>query len=99
MFRYQTPLREMQFVLRELLGASATIAAMNRSICWDRDTTDQAIEAVGRFAEDELVRLNASGDVEGCRIEGGIGLLACSGACHICLVVRASGRISDATTG
>jgi alkylation response protein AidB-like acyl-CoA dehydrogenase len=62
----------MQFVLHELLGASVTIAAMGRPISWDRDTTDQAIEAVGRFAEGELVPLNASGDEEGCRVEGGV---------------------------
>lgn len=70
MFRYQTPLRDIQFVLHELLDASPTLAAMSRPICWDRDTTDQAIEAVGRFVERELVPLNASGDEEGCRVEG-----------------------------
>lgn len=70
MFRYQTPLRDMQFVLHELLGANAAIAAMDRPICWDRDTTDQAIEAVGRFAQGELAPLNASGDEQGCRVEG-----------------------------
>lgn len=71
MFRYQTPLRDMQFVLHEMLDASAAIAAMDRPVSWDRTMTDQAIDAVGRFAENELKPLNASGDEEGCRIEDG----------------------------
>ncbi|MBI3373714.1 MAG: acyl-CoA dehydrogenase C-terminal domain-containing protein [Betaproteobacteria bacterium] len=72
MFLYQTPLRDMQFVLHELLGASASIAAMRRAVSWDRETTDQAIDAVGRFAGSELARLNAGGDEEGCRVEAGV---------------------------
>lgn len=71
MFRYQTPLRDMHFVLHELLDASSAFATMHPPLSWDRATIDQAIEAVGRFAERELVPLNASGDADGCRVVDG----------------------------
>lgn len=71
MFQFQLPLRDMRFVAHELLDASAAFAAMEPAPCWDASTIDQAIEAVGRFAQRELVPLNASGDAQGCRLAEG----------------------------
>lgn len=71
MFRYQTPTHDMQFVLHELLNTSAVLASMRPPSSWDRATIDHAIEEVGRFAKRELAPLNASGDVEGCRVVDG----------------------------
>lgn len=71
MFRYQTPTRDMQFVLHELLDT--TSVTMRPPCFWDQATIDHAVETVGRFAERELAPLNASGDAEGCRVvDGGV---------------------------
>ncbi len=71
MFRYQTPTRDMHFVLHELLDTSSALATMQPPFSWDQATIDHAIEAVGRFAERELAPLNASGDAEGCHVVDG----------------------------
>lgn len=71
MFRYQPPLRDLQFVLHELLEGDRTLAALQRSTAWDRETIDQTLAAAGRFAERELAPLNGSGDAEGCHLDAG----------------------------
>ncbi|WP_024538768.1 acyl-CoA dehydrogenase C-terminal domain-containing protein [Comamonas badia] len=71
MFCYDTPVRDMQFVLHELLDASTAFDALPGLEGWDEDTIRQTIEASGRFACRELLPLNAAGDREGCRVEGG----------------------------
>lgn len=71
MFHCKTPLRDMQFVLHELLDITGAFSGTGHAAGWDRQTTDQAIEAIGRFAERELAPLNGSGDIEGCSLSGG----------------------------
>ncbi len=71
MFCYETPMRDMRFVLHELLDVSAAFGALPGLEGWDEDTIGQTIEAAGRFARSELLPLNGQGDREGCRIEAG----------------------------
>ncbi|WP_295535123.1 acyl-CoA dehydrogenase C-terminal domain-containing protein [uncultured Pseudacidovorax sp.] len=71
MLRYDTPLRDMQFVLHELLQTETVLGALPGLGGWDSSTFDQTLEAAGCFACGELLPLRASGDREGCRIEDG----------------------------
>ncbi|HEY6003052.1 MAG TPA: acyl-CoA dehydrogenase C-terminal domain-containing protein [Anaeromyxobacter sp.] len=71
MYGYRTPLRDMQFVLHELLDVTGALSRLDPPSAWDRATLDQAIEGAGRFAESELAPLRSSGDVEGCTLSDG----------------------------
>src|SRR5437870_13915287 len=70
MFRYTPPLRDMQFVLHELLDLEDALRPMPRYEAWDRATIAQTLEEASRFALRELLPLNASGDREGCCLDG-----------------------------
>lgn len=73
MFRYEPPLRDIQFVLHELLDVESTLRDLPDCAAWDRATIDQTVETLCRFAQQELQPLNASGDREGCRVgQGGV---------------------------
>ena len=68
---YSAPLRDMRFVLHELFAddqfdASAAFAEFTP------DLYDAVLEEAGRSAKDVLLPLNASGDLEGCRLENGV---------------------------
>ena len=68
---YSAPLRDMRFVLHELFAddqfdASAAFAEFTP------DLYDAVLEEAGRMAKDVLLPLNASGDLEGCRLENGV---------------------------
>ncbi len=67
MYRYDPPLRDMAFVLHELLDAETALADLPAGQTWDRATIDQTLEAAARFMVGELLPLNGSGDREGCR--------------------------------
>ncbi|HVZ02899.1 MAG TPA: acyl-CoA dehydrogenase C-terminal domain-containing protein [Dongiaceae bacterium] len=69
---YKAPLRDIRFVLYELLQAdslSNTIPAYAEAT---PDTLDAVLEAAGKFCEEELQPINRSGDEEGCRFESGV---------------------------
>ena len=66
---YTPPLRDMQFVLHELLGAADQLKAMPRHAEIDADTLDAVIEQAGKFAAEVIAPLNASGDAEGCSLD------------------------------
>ena len=68
---YQAPLRDMRFVLHELLGDETA----RRGVPAGEFTTelvDTVLEEAGRFLGETLLPLNASGDAEGCRLENGV---------------------------
>lgn len=69
MAQYTPPLRDMQFVLFELLDAERTFAAMPRYADLDAATILAVLEEAGKFASQVITPLNAVGDVEGCRID------------------------------
>ncbi|MDP9900995.1 acyl-CoA dehydrogenase C-terminal domain-containing protein [Variovorax ginsengisoli] len=66
MLSFHPPLRDIAFVMHELLDADALIGALPGGDAWDRATIAQTLEAAGRFAVQELLPLNATGDREGC---------------------------------
>ena len=68
---YTAPLRDMRFVLHELHDfAGLTALPAFREL--DAGTVDSVLEEAGKLATEVLLPLNASGDLEGCRIENGV---------------------------
>jgi len=67
---YTAPLRDMQFVLHELLQISAQDIPGYADL--DRDFTQAVLEESGKVAAEVLHPLNAVGDREGCRLENGV---------------------------
>jgi alkylation response protein AidB-like acyl-CoA dehydrogenase len=66
---YTPPLRDMQFVLHELLQAADQLKAMPRHRDIDAQTLDAVIEQAGKFAAEVIFPLNISGDAEGCTLD------------------------------
>jgi alkylation response protein AidB-like acyl-CoA dehydrogenase len=69
MAQYTPPLRDMQFVLHELLDVSAEFKQMPRHAEIDTDTINAVLEEGGKFAAEVLFPLNISGDAEGCTLD------------------------------
>ncbi|MDM0069553.1 acyl-CoA dehydrogenase C-terminal domain-containing protein [Variovorax sp. J31P207] len=67
MIGYTAPLRDLRFVLHELLDVCATSPA-DGGEALDRETIDQILDAAGTFAAEVIAPLNGSGDREGCRM-------------------------------
>ena len=66
---YTPPLRDMQFVLHELLGVVDELKALPRHADIDADTINAVLEEGGKFASQVLAPLNAVGDQEGCTLD------------------------------
>ncbi len=66
---YTPPLRDLRFVMHELLDVVGTLKASPRHADLDEDTLNAVIEEAGRFASEVLAPLNATGDAEGCRLD------------------------------
>ena len=64
---YLAPVRDLRFVLHELLDVCAMSPA-DEVPALDRDTLDQVLDAAATFAAEVLAPLNAVGDREGCRM-------------------------------
>jgi len=71
MFTYQAPLKDIQFVLSDLLNASESLRTIPAFAEIDDDLMLQVIEEAGRFASEVLFPLNAVGDREGARYSEG----------------------------
>jgi alkylation response protein AidB-like acyl-CoA dehydrogenase len=69
MTTYTPPLRDLRFVLHELLGATDVLKTLPRHADLDRDTIDAVLEEAGKFAAEVLHPINASGDAEGCTLD------------------------------
>jgi len=63
---YTPPLRDMQFVMHELLHVVDDLKAMPPHADIDADTINAVLEEGGKFAAEVLMPLNVSGDTEGC---------------------------------
>jgi alkylation response protein AidB-like acyl-CoA dehydrogenase len=70
MIVYDAPLRDLRFVLHELLEVER-LAELPALAAATRDTVDAVLEAAARFCERELLPLNRPGDETGCRYEAG----------------------------
>jgi alkylation response protein AidB-like acyl-CoA dehydrogenase len=72
MGQYAAPLRDMQFVLHELLDVEGELKQMPKHGDIDADTINQVIEEAGKFCADVIFPLNRSGDEEGCHWDDGV---------------------------
>jgi alkylation response protein AidB-like acyl-CoA dehydrogenase len=68
---YQPPLRDLRFVLHEVLGAQAVLAEMPRYAGVDADLFDSLAEQAGRFSAEQVAPLNLTADAVGCRYADG----------------------------
>jgi len=66
---YNPPLRDMQFVLHELLDVSSALQAMPKHADVDADTINAVLEEGGKFAAEVVFPLNISGDAQGCKLD------------------------------
>ncbi|MEH6459012.1 acyl-CoA dehydrogenase C-terminal domain-containing protein [Chitinimonas sp. JJ19] len=71
MATYRAPLRDMQFVLHELLNVESTLTALPGYQDANRDLIDSVLEEAAKFAQEVLFPLNRSGDEEGCTLVDG----------------------------
>ncbi len=66
---YTPPLRDMQFVMHELLKVTDELKLLPRHADIDAETINAVLEEGGKFAAEVLFPLNRSGDQEGCTLD------------------------------
>jgi alkylation response protein AidB-like acyl-CoA dehydrogenase len=66
---YTPPLRDMQFVMHELLNAVPQLKEIAAHADLDVETVNAVLEEGGKFAAEVLFPLNQSGDREGCVLD------------------------------
>ena len=71
MWSYTPPLRDMQFVIEDVLQAPAHWAAMPAFAEIDADTARAVLEEAGKFASEVLAPINSAADLQGCRWHDG----------------------------
>lgn len=71
MATYKAPLRDMRFVLHEVMAADRVFASMPETAEVSTDLMDAILESAATMAEEVLAPLNRSGDEEGCRFDNG----------------------------
>src|SRR5215831_17014446 len=64
---YRAPVREVRFVLEELLGGARHLAASPALADYSDELAQSVLEEAARFAENVLEPLNRPGDLEGAR--------------------------------
>ena len=65
---YTPPLRDMQFVLHELLNVTEELKMLPRHADIDADTINAVLEEGGKFASEVIFPINARGDAQGCTV-------------------------------
>ena len=65
---YTPPLRDMQFVMNEVLGVPAALKQMPAHAELDTETIAAVLEEGGKFAAEVLLPLNQVGDQQGCTL-------------------------------
>ena len=70
MTSYTAPLKDMQFLLQDVLGVSGRDIPGYSDL--DASFTAAVLEEAGKLATDVLEPLNAVGDREGCVLENGV---------------------------
>ena len=68
---YKAPLRDMRFVLHELMGSEELTQELGFEDV-SEDLIDTVLEEAAKFVEGVLLPLNTSGDLEGCTYENGV---------------------------
>lgn len=74
MNRYQAPLKDMHFVLFDVLGVENIYADLKFANA-ERELLEAVLEEAAKFAETVLAPLNASGDTEGCHYDKTCGIV------------------------
>ncbi len=69
MTTYTPPIRDMQFLLYEVLGAIDELKALPAHADIDADTINAVLIEGGKFAAEVLAPLNLSGDAQGCTLD------------------------------
>ena len=69
MAQYTPPLRDMQFVMHEMLHAESTLKQLPAVADNTRELMDQVVEEAGKFCAEVLFPLNQVGDREGCVLD------------------------------
>ena len=64
---YKAPLRDMRFVLDDLLDAESHYASLSGVTEFESDTRDAIFNEAAKLAENVLSPINQSGDEEGCK--------------------------------
>jgi len=67
--QYNPPLRDMQFVLHEVLNVVDELKVMPQHADIDVDTFNAVLEEGGKFASEVIFPINLSGDAEGCHLD------------------------------
>ncbi|PPB84574.1 acyl-CoA dehydrogenase C-terminal domain-containing protein [Mycetohabitans endofungorum] len=70
MGQYAAPLRDMQFVLHELLNVEAELKQLPKHAELDADTINAVLQEAGKFCSEVLFPLNQVGDQQGCTYVG-----------------------------
>lgn len=71
MATYKAPIRDMQFVLHELLDAERCFAELEGFEEASADIIDSVLEEGAKLCESVVFPTNRTGDVEGCRLDNG----------------------------
>ncbi len=67
---YHAPVKDMQFLLQEVLDVTGLPIPGYQDM--DRDLTAAVLEEAGKLASQVLAPLNRVGDIEGCQLENGV---------------------------
>ena len=89
MTAYTPPLREMRFVVEELIGLDA-VARLPGVADIEPETVQAVLAEAGRLGAEVLAPLNQSGDRDGCRLENGVATTP-AGYRGACRALRAGG--------
>ncbi|MBI2383242.1 MAG: acyl-CoA dehydrogenase C-terminal domain-containing protein [Gammaproteobacteria bacterium] len=71
MASYKAPLREIQFVLHDVLDIEQLAALPDFADMVGRETVDGVVEEAAKLIEEKIAPLSARGDAQGCRWEQG----------------------------
>ena len=69
MAQYTPPLRDMQFVMHEVLNVVDELKLLPAHADIDADTINAVLEEGGKFAAQVTFPLNRNGDEEGCKLD------------------------------
>lgn len=72
MSRYKAPLRDMQFVLNEVMGVESVLASMPSTGEINAELINAVLEEAAKVSETLLAPLNRGGDETGCQFDEGI---------------------------
>jgi Acyl-CoA dehydrogenase N terminal. len=95
---YKAPLRDIRFLMNEVLDYPAHYQKLSNGEYADADTVDMILEGAADFCENVLSPLNQTGDAEGCHFENGevahrkasrkLMISSCKVAGKVCLILK-----------